>query len=454
MKLGPEQLLTEGKTKQVFDIGNGEVLLRFKDAITAGDGAKKDALKGKGALACQASIAIFELLNAAGVPTAYLRPGDNPNEMVMKKVDMIELEVVARRSAHGSYLQRMPHLEKGQAFPQLLVEFFLKTTGKKWGEIDLPCDDPLIVPHWSTGHVGDLPFWQLDHSSIMLESMEIFEPKQPWYLKKKIPADLRNNWLPKHAAEHWCEIDYWTRLIFFIFERAWQLRGFNKADFKLEFGVTEDGRLLLADEVTADNWRVTDSEGKYRDKQFYREGGALDEMLELYRWTLDEVKSWRIPKSHVLIWTGSEKDNIDDLGLAFERLTTNPYCERTDWVEMAVLTKSMHKSPVHGTFGLNKILQRNPETVVIAFIGRSNGAGPTLSANCSVPVISVPNGWEKRPEDVWSSLRTPSMTPASTILDPGNAMLHALQILGRSNPVAYAYARQIQEQTQSNFTLL
>ena len=82
-----------------------------------------------------------------------------------------------------------------------------------------------------------------------------------------------------------------------------------------------------------------------------------------------------------------------------------------------------------------------PDTVVIANIGRSNGAGPVLSAMSSIPVITVPASVKDFPDDVWSSLRAPSAVPVMTVLEPANAVLAALQILSARNPRLYAYVR-------------
>jgi phosphoribosylaminoimidazole carboxylase/phosphoribosylaminoimidazole-succinocarboxamide synthase len=93
------------------------------------------------------------------------------------------------------------------------------------------------------------------------------------------------------------------------------------------------------------------------------------------------------------------------------------------------------------TIRLSQALQEVPDTVVIAFIGRSNGAGPTLSAMSTVPVITTPASVKEFPEDVWSSLRAPSKVPVLTVLEPSNAVLAALQILSARNPLIYARLR-------------
>ena len=108
---------------------------------------------------------------------------------------------------------------------------------------------------------------------------------------------------------------------------------------------------------------------------------------------------------------------------------------------MTVATCSIHKEPVAGAALLNKLIQEVPDSVVIAYIGRSNGAGPVLSAQSTVPVITVPASVKDFPEDVWSCLRAPSKTPVMTVLEPSNAVMAALQILSARNPRIYAKVR-------------
>ena len=85
---------------------------------------------------------------------------------------------------------------------------------------------------------------------------------------------------------------------------------------------------------------------------------------------------------------------------------------------MTVVTCSVHKEPVAAAGTLYRMAQEVPDSVVIAYIGRSNGAGPTLSAISTVPVITVPASVKEFPEDVWSSLRAPSNVPVMTVLEP------------------------------------
>lgn len=114
------------------------------------------------------------------------------------------------------------------------------------------------------------------------------------------------------------------------------------------------------------------------------------------------------------------------------------------------ITCSAHKQPALAYRMLQKHLFEVPDTVVVALIGKSNGAGPTLSANAMVPVITVPAGYKEFPDDVWSSLRAPSNVPVMTVLEPANAVLAALQILAMRNPGVYAALRLQQEERLTN----
>jgi phosphoribosylaminoimidazole carboxylase/phosphoribosylaminoimidazole-succinocarboxamide synthase len=117
---------------------------------------------------------------------------------------------------------------------------------------------------------------------------------------------------------------------------------------------------------------------------------------------------------------------------------------------MEVVTCSIHKEPIRGAEIVYRMLQDVPDTVIIAFIGRSNGAGPVLSALSATPVITVPASAREFPEDVWSCLRAPSAVPVMTVMEPSNAVLAALQILSARNPKVYAQVRGTIEDRTAN----
>ena len=416
-----DDLVTEGKTKKICRIpGDADlVTVISKDDITAGDGAKHDIIPDKSKLANQTTCNVFRLLKACGLPVAFERQ-DSPTSFIAPGCTMLPYEVVVRREAHGSYLKRSPHLSKGQLFPKLLVEFFLKTKDKNWKGKPLVADDPLM--QYEDGDttirlfnpakpiLGQEPF-------LTLEAKEVFSRDAEW----KIFPDMRAI----------------ARKAFLVLEKAWQLQGGRLVDFKVEFGFDRKGNLLLADVIDNDSWRVIE-DGRYIDKQVYRDGGALDDVAAKYRQVAEITSHFRLPQQQIILWRGSDKDKTEAFSDALGDLKDL----------MKVVTCSIHKEPVAGAAILQKLIQEVPDSIVIAFIGRSNGAGPTLSAMSTIPVITVPASVKEFPDDLWSSLRAPSNVPVMTVLEPSNAVLAALQILSARNPRIYAQVRgEIEKRT-------
>ena len=220
-------LVAEGKTKIIFSSGEdpNKVLIVSKDDITAGDGAKHDIIEGKAVLATQTTCNVFRLLKACGIPVAFeMQTG--ADTFTAPGCAMLPYEVVVRREAHGSYLKRAPHLTKGHYFPRLLVEFFLKTTGRKWKEHDLPCDDPFI----RFGH----------------NTANLFLPSQPIAGEPFLSLD---DYPCMDSPGAFAAMEELTRRTFLVLEKAWQLQGRRLVDFKIEFGVTHDSRLVVADVI-------------------------------------------------------------------------------------------------------------------------------------------------------------------------------------------------------------
>jgi phosphoribosylaminoimidazole carboxylase PurE protein len=406
-------LLAEGKTKKIHALEDSDlVALVAKDDITAGDGAKHDVIPDKGRLANATTCNVFRLLKACGLPVAF-ETQDSERSFVAPLCRMLPYEVVIRREAHGSYLKRNPQMMKGQLFPKLLFELFLKTKGRDWKGKPLACDDPLVAFEPGSSEIrlfnpakpiqGQEPF-------LTLLDTEVFERPDEW----KIFPEMR-----RIASQ-----------TFLALEKAWQIEGGTLVDLKVEFGFDAKGTLLLADVIDNDSWRVVES-GDYIDKQVYRDGGALDDVAAKYARVAEITGRFRVPRQRIVLWRGSESDKTDDFADAlgdFKDL-------------MSVVTCSVHKEPIAAAGILNRLVQEIPDSVVIAYIGRSNGAGPTLSALTNVPVVTVPASYREFPEDVWSSLRAPSSVPVMTVLEPANAVLAALQILAARNPRLYARLR-------------
>ena len=408
-------LVAEGKTKQIYQVAGDSDLVTVvsKDDITAGDGAKHDIIADKGKLANRTTCNVFRFLKTCGLPVAF-EEQDSTSSFIAPKCLMLPYEVVVRREAHGSFLKRNPHFSRGQLFPQLIVEFFLKTKNKNWKGKSLICDDPLLIYQEEASQFELFNPAKPMHgqeSFLILSESEVFGYDEEW----KIFPDMRRIALRA----------------FLLLEKAWQLEGGTLVDMKVEFGFDCRGNLLLADVIDNDSWRVVES-GSYIDKQVYRDGGSLDDVAAKYRLVAEITNRFRLPRQRIILWRGSEKDKTDTL---FESLGDLKSL-------MTVVTCSLHKEPMKAASILHRMAQEVPDSVIIAYIGRSNGAGPSLSAMSTVPVITVPASINEFPDDVWSSLRVPSNVPVMTVLEPSNAVLAALQILSARNPRLYAHVRE------------
>jgi phosphoribosylaminoimidazole-succinocarboxamide synthase len=407
-------LVAEGKTKRIYEVqgSSGLVTVISKDDITAGDGAKHDVIPDKGRLANATTCNVFRLLKACGLPVAF-ELQDSPTSFVAPGCRMLPYEVVVRREAHGSYLKRNPHFAKGQLFPQLVVEFFLKTKDRNWNGQPLICDDPLMLRAKADAKI------------------RLFNPAKPIHGQEPFLILAESDVFSQaDESELFPEMERIARHTFLVLEKAWQLEGGTLVDLKVEFGFDHKGNLLLADVIDNDSWRVVEG-GSYIDKQVYRDGGALDDVTAKYRRVAEITGRFALPRQRIILWRGSTSDKTESFSDALGDLADL----------MTVVTCSVHKQPVAAAGILYRMAHEIPDSVVIAYIGRSNGAGPTLSAISSVPVITVPATVKDFPEDVWSSLRAPSNVPVMTVLEPANAVLAAIQILSARNPRLYAHVR-------------
>ena len=117
--------ITRGKTKALFESPDqlDVAVMKSMDSITAGDGARRNVIEGKGRLAAQTTARVFRLLNLCGFPTHYISGGedDDENEILVRRCQMIPLEVVVRGVAAGSYVKR-----KGMARGTLLLPRVLR----------------------------------------------------------------------------------------------------------------------------------------------------------------------------------------------------------------------------------------------------------------------------------------------------------------------------------------
>jgi phosphoribosylaminoimidazole-succinocarboxamide synthase len=256
--------IAKGKTKLIYPVTNNPRVGIFihKDDITAGDGTKHDILAGKGRLANATTCNVFDLLKLCGIPLAYIERA-GVNCFAAELCSMLPYEVVIRREAHGSFVKRHPEIRKGTVFPNLVVEFYLKTTLRQWKEYTLPCDDPLM---------------EREHDVIYLYvPSKPLGPQRPFL---RLPE--REIFSQTGEGELFPEMRRVASLAFLILEKAWALEGGRLVDYKVEFGLNPEGKLVLADVIDNDSWRVVEKD-TYLDKQVYRDGGDLAEVLQKYQ---------------------------------------------------------------------------------------------------------------------------------------------------------------------------
>lgn len=227
-------MLYEGKAKILWETDDPNVLVQeFKDSVTAGDGAKKDTISGKGAINCRISTLIFRLLADHGIPSHWLETLSD-REMAVQRLKMIPVEVVVRNNIAGSMAKRLG-IEEGRALPQPIVEHYLK-------------NDALHDPWLNDDHIT-----------------KVFH----------------------HATEpELTEMKQGARRINEVLKQFFSTRGIALVDFKVEFGKNKDGAILLGDEFTPDACRLWDSKTQQKlDKDVFRRdlGNLMDAYNEVFR---------------------------------------------------------------------------------------------------------------------------------------------------------------------------
>ncbi|MGD9970592.1 MAG: phosphoribosylaminoimidazolesuccinocarboxamide synthase [Sulfuricurvum sp.] len=215
------ELMYEGKAKRLFTTDDPNlVIAEFKDDLTAFNGAKKASEDGKGALNNKISTELFKMLAKNGVESHFVEMLDD-NHMLCKKVDIILIEVIVRNIATGS-LSKNLGIEDGKVLPFTLVEFDYK-------------NDALGDPKLNDQHCLILELVRNEAELDQLRAM----------------ARQVNDILRPYFAE----------------------KGLNLVDFKLEFGRDQEGKIILADEISPDNCRFWDlATGEKMDKDRFRQG--------------------------------------------------------------------------------------------------------------------------------------------------------------------------------------
>ena len=228
-----QELLYEGKAKKVWSTEDENLcIVDYKDDATAFNGLKKGTIQGKGAINNRVSNFMMRLLEQEGVPSHYVEELSD-RETLVKKVSIVPLEVIIRNISAGSFAKNYG-VEEGIVFDEPTIEFSYKND-------DL--GDPLINAY----HAVALKLARKEE----IETIKRYAFKTNEVMKaffKKLNVDL--------------------------------------VDFKLEFGKTQDGTIVLADEISPDTCRFWDSTTHEKlDKDRFRRDlggveGAYEEMLK------------------------------------------------------------------------------------------------------------------------------------------------------------------------------
>ncbi len=422
-----DELIAEGKTKKIWENKNdpNSAIVEYKDDITAFNDPKfTKKFKNKGKSSNQTTCRVFELLVKAGIPTAYIEQVSEM-EFAAKKCQMIPIEAVPRRYAFGSYLKRNPQCEvpagePPQYFRRLVNEYFIKST--KGG---LVIDGETLVEGLTTEQDDPLI---LDPGK---EDWKLIFPKKPvWDPEADLKRTVSRKKVLLGDSARLQKMDDILRKVFLVLEGAFSQKNFRLIDMKVEFGLTEEGELVVSDVIDNDSWRLRDSQWKEFSKQAFRDGEALNEVESNYVFVADLVKDFpKIIPQAIVLWAGSDKDEM-------------PEAPKIPGIEVVKKIISAHKKTSLCLSELKNLEREFPGGgVIIAKVGLSNGLGPVLSTHTHWPIISIPATAKNFPGDAWSSLRMPSDVPMAVIERDANAVDFAINILAKKNPIAYMERR-------------
>ncbi len=222
------ELLYEGKAKQVFATDDPErIIIRYKDSATAYNNLKKATIVNKGVFSNDISSMLFRHLADAGVETHFIEKL-NERDQLCRRVSIIPIEIIVRNIVAGSMAQRLG-IEEGTRPSNTIVDLSYKRD---------ELGDPLIN----------------DDHAVALGLVTYDELKQIYAVTRRINELLES-----------------------LFDSA----GITLVDFKVEFGRTSDGRIILADEISPDTCRLWDKQtGEKLDKDRFRRD--LGKVIEAY----------------------------------------------------------------------------------------------------------------------------------------------------------------------------
>ena len=231
-------LMYEGKAKKVYQTDDENLcIVSYKDDATAFNGLKKGTILGKGAINNRVTNFLMQLLEKNGVPTHFVKELSD-TDTVVKKVSIVPLEVIVRNIAAGSLAKRLG-LEEGTKLNKTVLEYCYK-------------DDDLGDPMVNEYHIAAMG-WASDEEIKLIADYSFKVNKILTDYLKEVNIEL--------------------------------------IDFKLEFGKTSDGTIVLADEISPDTCRFWDSKsGEKLDKDRFRRdlGNVEDAYKEILKRLLGE----------------------------------------------------------------------------------------------------------------------------------------------------------------------
>ncbi|HEY5257041.1 MAG TPA: phosphoribosylaminoimidazolesuccinocarboxamide synthase [Candidatus Baltobacteraceae bacterium] len=266
--------IARGKTKVLYEVpGQPDFLVATQtDAISSGDGARRSEIAGKGRLAAQTSARVFRLLNLCGLPTHYVNGGedDDDNETLVRRCNMIPLEVVVRGVAAGSLLKRNPGLQRGALLVPRMIEYFFK-------------DDANHDPQISADQI--------------------------------VARGIAN---PAEVAA----MTELARLTFEVLAHAWRKREVLLVDLKVEFGRLaggeNSGQLVIADVIDNDSWRIWPQgrEELMLDKQIFRnlenvDADGLAKVKSAYEQVAEMVMSFPVMRSGMVAVFADSQERLE-----------------------------------------------------------------------------------------------------------------------------------------------
>lgn len=224
-----KDLINGGKVKSVYTTDkDDEVIIEFRDDMTAGDGERKEVMSNKGTLNAIISSKIFQTMEDNDIKTQFIELS-KPNEMRALKLDMIPIEVIVRNIATGSLVRKYP-IEDGVKLDPPIVQMDFK---------DDDFHDPML-------------------NDSIIKALGIATQEEIDELKR---LGLKVNDVLK---------DFFDKV------------GIILVDFKVEFGRDNEGNIVLADEISPDSCRLWDKETlDMLDKELFRKGKD-DEVMDAY----------------------------------------------------------------------------------------------------------------------------------------------------------------------------